>query len=138
MPVRPTSASAAITDFALQRATHWSVSFVKDSKDGCPIWTAMKMVPATAAAAPAALVRPVAVMFMTAPGRAVPGGSGDSEDVRSRLGERTSHDDVTRLVIPPCRAAASRRGGRHSEQMAGSSCRETCRLLLLRSPDHHA
>jgi hypothetical protein len=40
------------------------VSVVKESKGGWPTWTEMKMAPATAAAAPAALVRPVAVTFM--------------------------------------------------------------------------
>ena len=60
----PASARAAITVLAQLRATHWVVSVVKESKGGWPIWTVMKMAPATAAAAPAALVRPLVVTFM--------------------------------------------------------------------------
>ena len=91
-----------MTILAQLRATHWVVSVVKVSVAGWLIWTAMKMAPATAAAAPAALMRPVAVMFMSGllvrpvPDRV----SGDVVDARSRVGEATSHDDVTGLVIP--------------------------------------
>ncbi len=55
MPVMPASASAAMTILARSRTTHWVVSVVKLSIGGWLIWTAMKMAPATAAAAPAAL-----------------------------------------------------------------------------------
>ena len=99
MPVMPASASATMTLLAISRVTHWVVSVVKVSVAGCLIWTAMKMDPATAAAAPAALVRPVAVMVMTAPAPGAGRVSGDVMDARSRGGEATSHDDVTGLVI---------------------------------------
>ena len=64
MPVMPARASAIMTILAVSRTTHWWVSVVKVSAAGWPIWTAMKMDPATAAATPADLVRPVAVMGM--------------------------------------------------------------------------
>src|SRR3954454_16252126 len=57
IPVMPARASAAITVLAQLRATHWVVSVVNASLPGWPIWTAMKMDPATAAAAAAAFVR---------------------------------------------------------------------------------
>src|SRR3954447_15982099 len=100
MPVIPASARAAITALAQLRATHWVVSVVKESNDGWPIWTTMKMAPATAAAAAAALVRAVAVTFMTGSWCRVPNGVfGDVLDARSRVGEYASHDDVTGFVI---------------------------------------
>ena len=65
MPVMPARASAIMTILATSRVTHWVVSVVKVSVAGCLICTATKMDPATAAAAAAAFVRPVAVMVMT-------------------------------------------------------------------------
>src|SRR5215207_7137893 len=72
------TARADITILAQLRTTHSVVSVVKDSVGGWLIWTAMKMLPATAAAAPAALVRLLVVTFMTGSFGLAPGGvSGD-------------------------------------------------------------
>ena len=51
---------------------------------GWSTWTATKMLPATAAATPAALVRPVLVTFMVGSWTVVAGGSGDVQDARKR------------------------------------------------------
>src|SRR6478735_4232562 len=103
MPVMPASARAAMTTLAVLRSAHSVVSTEETTIGGWLIWTVMKMAPATAAAAPAALVRPVAVTFMTGSWFRVPGGSGDIQDARRRVGEATSHEDVTDMMIsaPP-------------------------------------
>ena len=59
----PTSASPDITSFAVLRTSQSVVSTLATSIAGWLIWTAMKIVPATAAAAPAALIRPLLVTF---------------------------------------------------------------------------
>src|SRR3954451_16687002 len=81
----------------------------------------MKMDPATAAAAPAALVSPVAVIVMTTPGSGAGRVSGDGEDARNRIDEATSHDDVTLVVISPvrlCLVVSSRGRGLQQVQLA--------------------
>ena len=60
MPVMPARASAAIRTLAESRDAH-SVVAIEAASGGWPIWTAMKMAPATALRPPAALVRPVVV-----------------------------------------------------------------------------
>src|SRR5262245_50909095 len=102
MPVMPANARTVITIFAVSRTAISVVSRCATSAGGCLIWTPMKIDPATAAAAPAALVRPLLVMVMGAPGSSwfcVPDRlSGDRRDARRRLGDATSHDDVIGLV----------------------------------------
>ena len=88
-----------MTTLAVLRSAHSVVSTEATTIGGWLIWTAMKMAPATAAAAPAALVRPAAVTFMTGSWFWLPGGSGDIQDARRRVGEPTSHEDVTGMVI---------------------------------------
>src|SRR5437764_15226772 len=62
----------------------------------------MKMAPAVAAAAPAALVRPLVVTFISGSWFRVPDRlSGDAQDARRQTGDPTSHDDVTDPVTDP-------------------------------------
>ncbi len=68
IPAMPASASTVITALALLRATQAEVSVVNESVGGWPTWTRTKMAPAATAAAPAALVRALLEICMTAPG----------------------------------------------------------------------
>ena len=61
----PTSASAAMTAFAVLRTTQSVLATEARSMGGWLIWTAMKISPATAALMPAARVRLVVVMVTT-------------------------------------------------------------------------
>src|SRR5690242_6422908 len=118
MPVMPASASAAMSTLRVSRTAIWVVWIEVASRCGWPIWTAMKIAPAAAAAAPAALVRLLLVTFMVAPGsRWRTRCPADVPDARSRLGEATSQDDVIGLVILP--------GGRL--QQAELACAGDCR-----------
>ena len=61
----PASARPFMTTFATLRSTQSALSTDETSMGGWAIWTPMKMAPATAAARPAARVRPAGVMVMT-------------------------------------------------------------------------
>ena len=98
-----------MTALALLRTTHSAVSVVNESDGGWPTWTRMKIVPATAAAIPAALVRPLLVIchdWLLV--RSGPGGARPSTEPRNRRGDPTSPCDVTRGGDSPGHAVGPR------------------------------
>src|SRR5438309_11735944 len=95
MPARPTSARAQNRTFAVMRIVISVLTRCVMSAGGCLIWTPMKMAPAAAAQRPAVAVRWSLLMF-TADSFGLGAGRGvrRCRQLRSRCGERTSHDDV--------------------------------------------